>query len=85
MRQTAEFHLNDIIDEIYAASTLEDAIFWREEFISRMARLIAEANLFDPEKRDEVCLYAAAKAQAEQAVARLQMCVLKNEHVAWPS
>lgn len=85
MRQTAELHLNDIIDEIYAACTLEDAIFWREEFIGRMARLIASSNLFDPGQRDEVCLYAGAKAQAEQAVARLQMCVVKDERVSWPN
>lgn len=84
MRLTAGLELHEIIDEIYASCTLEDAIFWREEFIARMASLIASSNLFDARSRDEVCLYSGAKAQAEQAVARLQLCLARNERFEWP-
>lgn len=85
MQHKIEPALNEIIDKIYAASTLEDAIYWRERFIARISASIARSNIFDPEDRDQVCLFAAAKAQAEQAIARLQMCIARNERVAWPS
>jgi hypothetical protein len=84
MQPITEPALNVIIDQIYAASTLEDAIYWREKFIARISATIARSNVFDPTDRDQICLFAAAKAQAEQAISRLQMCVARNERVAWP-
>lgn len=74
---------SEIIDKIYDASTLEDAVFWREEFVSRLARAILRSDVFDPKLRDEVNLYAQAKAQSEQAIARLQFCLAKNERWTW--
>lgn len=74
---------SEIIDHIYEASTLEEAVFWREEFVSRLGRAILRSDLFDPASRDELNLYAQAKAQSEQAIARLQLCMANNERWAW--
>lgn len=74
---------SEIIDKIYEAATLEDAVFWREEFIRRLAHAISRADLFDPASRDEINLYALAKGQSEQAVARLQMCIAQNDRWDW--
>jgi len=75
----------EIIDQIYDAATLEDAVYWREEFVRRLAQAIAHANLLDPTSCDEVTLYSLAKAQSEQAIARLQMCIARNERWKWSS
>lgn len=75
---------SEIIDEIYDACTLEDAIHWREQFVARLAHAISRADKADPGIREEVALYALAKAQAEQAISRLQMCIARNEHwISW--
>jgi hypothetical protein len=74
---------SEIIDKIYEAYTLEDAVFWREEFVSRLAHAILRSDLMDPKLRDEVNLYAQAKAQSEQAIARLQFCLVNNERWNW--
>lgn len=72
---------NEIIDKIYDATTLEDAILWREEFVRRLSHAISHADL--REARHEIDLYALAKAQSEQAIARLQMCLAKGERWSW--
>jgi hypothetical protein len=74
---------SEVIDKIYEAYTLEDAVFWREEFVARLARVILRSDLLDPSVRDEVNLYAQAKAQSEQAIARLQFCLANNERWTW--
>ncbi|MDO9383992.1 MAG: hypothetical protein Q7T86_14140 [Hyphomicrobiaceae bacterium] len=74
---------SEIIDRIYDACTLEEAVFWREEFVSRLSRAILRSDLLDPTCRDEVNLYAQAKAQSEQAIARLQLCMANNERWDW--
>jgi hypothetical protein len=74
---------SEIIDKIYEAYTLEDAVFWREEFVARLSRVILRSDVLDPNVRDEVNLYAQAKAQSEQAIARLQFCLANNERWTW--
>jgi hypothetical protein len=58
-------------------------VFWREQFVSRLQRAILRSDLLDPRSRDEVNLYAQAKAQSEQAISRLQFCLAKNERWNW--
>lgn len=74
---------SEIIDRIYEAATLEDAIFWREEFVRRLAHAISRSDLFDPASGDDAKLYALAKAQSEQAIALLRMCIATNERWSW--
>lgn len=73
----------DLIDEIFAATNLDEAIFWREQLVVRLRVLIASRNLFDPQHREEVCLYASAKAQAEMAISRLQLARDLGETLVW--
>lgn len=82
--RTSDIGTMHIIDRIYDASTLEDGIFWREELIRRLSSMILNANIMDPQSADEVAVYAAAKAQAEQAIARLQMVLARGEVFVWP-
>lgn len=75
--------IGEIIEEIHNASTLEDAVYWREEFVRRLGQAISRADLFDPDAADEATLYALAKAQSEQAITRLQMCIARNDRWIW--
>ena len=72
-----------IIEKLFDAYTLEEAIYWRQEFVLRLADLIAAVDHFDPRTIDELSLYRRAKGQTEQSIARLQMALLKNERVDW--
>jgi hypothetical protein len=81
--RAADISTHELIDRIYAAATIDDAIFWREEFVRRLRVMIASRNLFEPGQRDEVVLYARAKAQAEMAIARLQLVRDAGETLVW--
>lgn len=72
---------NEIIDKIYDAPTLEEAIYWREAFVRRLSKAISHSDFL--EARSENNLYALAKAQTEQTISRLQMCLVKNERWEW--
>lgn len=74
---------HELIDRIYDAASIDDAIFWREEFVRRLRVMIASRNLFDANQREEVSLYARAKAQAEMAIARLQLARDLGETLVW--
>lgn len=74
---------SEIIERVYDAWTLDDAIFWREQFVRRLSQMIANSSVLDPAQSDEVALYAAAKAQSEQAIARLQMALARGETFCW--
>lgn len=79
----ADISTQQLIDYIYDAASIDDAIFWREEFIRRLRVMIASRNLFDATHREEVALYARAKAQAEMAIARLQLARDVGETLVW--
>ncbi len=81
--RTADVSTQELIDRIYAAANADDAIFWREEFVRRLSVMIASRNLFDSGQREEVSLYACAKAQAEMAIARLQLARDLGETLIW--
>lgn len=72
-----------VVDRIFDASTLEDAIFWRQEMVDRLAHAIANsAGILTDEERG---VYELAKAQTEEAIKRLRVCFENDDRPMWKS
>ena len=71
----------DLVEKIFAAHTLEEAIFWREEMVERLeyALSLNDSGL----SADERDLYAGAKAQTERALDNLNIALVKGERWHW--
>lgn len=71
----------DLVELIFDASTLEDAIFLREEMVERLEYALAmpESGL----SSDERDLYVRAKERTEQAIKHLYAALGKKERWEW--
>lgn len=71
---------SEILESIFAAATLEDAIFWRQTMLARLAAVIeSRCDL----TADEVRLHREAIFHTELALENLRFCLLNNERTAW--
>lgn len=71
----------EVVERIFDASTLEEAIFWRQTMVRRLVEVLtAEGTNLSPDERD---LYRQAKAQTEMAISRLQLALAKGERWLW--
>lgn len=74
-----------ILENIFGASTLEDAIRWRETMLARLQEAInaaAKPGGFSP---GDVSLHQDARFQMEIAIVHLRLCLLNEERVFWVS
>ena len=71
---------SEILENIFAASTLEDAIFWRQAMLARLAAVTGSScDLTAGELR----LHREAIFHTELALENLRFCLLNNERTAW--
>ena len=73
---------SEILESIFAASTLEDAIFWREIMLGRLAEAMDAASQ-TRFTADEVQLHLEALHQIKLALENLRFCLLNNERTTW--
>ena len=78
-RPSEQSGYSEILESIFAASTLEEAIASRE---TKLARLSAVTDRSDF-TADEVRLHQEAKFHTERALENLRFCLLNNERTAW--
>jgi hypothetical protein len=71
---------SEIVESIFAASTLEEAITWREAMLARLGTVTEGRSDLTA---DEARLHQEAKFQTELALENLRFCLLNNERAAW--
>lgn len=71
---------SELVESIFKASTLEEAIKWREAMLGRLAAVTDGRSNFTAE---EVRLHQEAKFHTELALENLRFCLLNNERAAW--
>lgn len=71
---------SEIIERIFAASSLEEAIFWRQAMLTRLvATTEGNRDLTD----EEIRLHREAMFQTELSLERLRFCLLNEERTTW--
>jgi uncharacterized protein YjaG (DUF416 family) len=72
----------EILDRIFEASTLEDAIAWRRVILGRLKMVLTHA--FRTElSEDEIKLYMEAATELELALSRLKVALAGGERLDW--
>ena len=71
---------SEILENIFAASTLEDAISWREAMLARLSGITEGRTALTAY---EVRLHQEAKFHTELALGNLRFCLLNNERAVW--
>lgn len=73
----------DIIEHVFAASTLEDAIFWREAMRSKLQILVDQASQPNGLSPDEIALHRTAQLHIDISLAHLRLSLVNKERIEW--
>ena len=73
---------NDILDQIFESTTLEEAVYWRAAMVGRL-RAAREAGLANGSTSDLLQAYSRAIAEHGTALAFLRRAVHVNARVVW--
>jgi uncharacterized protein YjaG (DUF416 family) len=74
----------EILDHIFEASTLEEAIRWRRIMLGRLKMVLTHAFRTDISE-DEIKLYVEAATELELALTRLEIALAAGERLDWSS
>lgn len=70
----------EIVEKIFEASTLEEAIIWRQAMVRRLGQVLVPGAELSTDQRN---LYWQAKAETEMAISRLELTLTKGERWDW--
>lgn len=69
-----------VVERIFEAATLEDAIHWRQEMVDRLGQAIADGRL----SLEERSMYELARSETLTAIERLRICLESDDRPIWP-